>query len=385
MKHLFIFLSFLSLLASCNSKQTATNNGAKSDSSQQKKGNLNIEAIKKQIALQIGMENNDVSENQVHFLDQKDIELSLSVIEEGLIKTGYKTPAKEEFEKKIKKIYNCENSDNAEWKGTSLGSNMTPESWLTGPKFINYYSDRYGQTERKDYRMVAFGKYNFIFDLVFLRNLVNIQPNGQYKITLPQNIIARNGYFFNGNKADLDYLIHKDKFFLQSLVDAFGYDKEPEINGVALSDYNTGTKEDESIGTIVFADYGEHGKLKIRKGLLKYIYDHTNENNNNMAKGLSNFVFKYSDLNNYSKISFEDKCEMLGYAGTLEQQLRDKYLGKGSAIWNPNALLTNFKIQWPKFIDEIKKQNYYNDPDIKKAVAAAEDEAVFVLRKPDSE
>jgi hypothetical protein len=385
MKKISISVLCLLTLGACNSKQTSKTTIDTTQTPSVKKGNMNIEAIKKQIALQKGMETNSVPDNRVHFLDEKDIELSLSVIDEGLAQAGYKKPDKADFEKKIKEIYNCENNEGANWKGTSLDPIITPASWRSGADFIKYYSDNYGETERKDYRMVAFADHNFIFDLDFLRNLIELEPDGKYKITIPQNIIARNRYLFNDNKDDLSFLVNKDKDFLKTLVAVFGYDKEPEINGAVLSEYNTGTNDDENIGQVVFDNYIKPGRLTVRKGLLKYIYDHTTESNNNMAKGLSNFVFKFSDLGNYSKISFEDKCKMLAYAGTLEQQLRDKYLAKNPSKWDPNALLTNFKIQWPAFIDQIKKDNYYNDPEIKKSIATAEDEAAFVTRKPDPE
>jgi hypothetical protein len=95
------------------------------------------------------MENNDVPHSQVHFLDQKDIELSLSVINEGLKQAGYEVPDKADFGNKTNEIFNCENKDNAGWKGTSLDPIITADSWKSEPDFIEYYSRYYGETERK--------------------------------------------------------------------------------------------------------------------------------------------------------------------------------------------------------------------------------------------
>lgn len=385
MKKLPISLFCLLALGACNAKQSAHENADTIKIAHANKGALDIETIKKQIALQNGMENNDVPENQVHFLDQKDIELSLAVIKEGLAEAGYKTPDKADFESKIEALYHCNNKNNADWKGTSLGTYMTPDSWLAVSKFIDYYSDHYGDAEMDSYRMVAFGKYNFLFDLDFLKNLITIKPDGQYKITLPRNIIARNRYFFNGNKADLDYLVKNDKDFLGVLVEVFGYDEVPEMNGAALSTYNTGTKNNEDIGMAVFHHFTKPGELVVRKRLLQYIYEHTTANNNNMAKGLSNFAFQYHDLDRFKEVDFGNICKIVAYSGTLEEQLREKYMGRGTAIWNPYSLLTNFKLQYPNFIDEIKKENYYDDSEIKKAIAAAENAAQAALIKPDTD
>lgn len=384
-KSLSFFLLPLILLSACDSRRTPAGAADSTHAPQVTKSNIDLAAVRQQIVLQKGMENNDVPDNQVHFLDQKDIELSLSVIGEGLAQAGYQKPGKADFEQKIKEIYNCENNDGARWKGTSLDQDLTPASWKPGAKFIDYYSDNYGETERKDYRMVAFGNYNFIFDLDFLRNLITIPVDGKYKITLPQNIIARNRYFFDHNKADLAYLVNNDKDFLTTLVAVFGYDQVPEINGVALSTYNTGTADDEGIGTMVFANFNTPDHLAIRKGLLKYIEDHTDENNNNLYEGLENFILGFGDPKIFTQTSFKNKCKMLAYAGTLGQKLHNKYADENPPKWAINSILTNFKVQWPRFIDEIKKENYYGDADIKNVIAKAEVEAVAVMAHPDPE
>jgi hypothetical protein len=176
--------------------------------------------------------------------------------------------------------------------------------------------------------------------------------------------------------------VKKDKEFLVSPLYVFGYDKNQEINGAALSEYNTGTAKDQKIGDIVFGSYNMPDKLTIRKGLLTYINDHTTANNLNMILWLYDFIIDFGDPKKCPTTSFESK--MLAYAGTLEYNLHRKY-DIAPSKWPNNPLLANFKIQWPKFIDELKKKDYYNDPIIKKAVAAAEDEAQQLLTKPDPE
>ncbi|MGY0035813.1 hypothetical protein [Pedobacter sp. NJ-S-72] len=368
-----IIISLLTLEA-CKSNQKTDNNI--SDTTKtiiKKKGNMDIEAIKKQIGLQKGLETNNVPNNEVHFLDGKDIELSLAVISEGLSNAGYSKPEKAQFERKIKEIFNCENSDNKLWKGIRLLTPVVPNSWMAPENFINYYGDNYGEAERNEYYLIAFNDHNFIFDINFLRDLIKISPNGEYKITLPKYLISRNNYLFNGSKTDLDFLLKNDANFVKSLVYVFGYDKDPAINSFVLNEYNTGTANDQKVGDVIFSDYDKPGKLKIRKGLLQYINEYTTQTENKIYTGLENYILGIDELTN---VSFEDRCKMVAYAGTLGQRLHEKYYAKNPTKWAINSLLTNFKIQFPKYIDEIKKKDYYGDPEIKRAVATAEDEAL---------
>lgn len=56
-----------------------------------------------------------------------------------------------------------------------------------------------------------------------------------------------------------------------------------------------------------------------------------------------------------------------GYSVTGSSQNAGEEVVKGI-----HTLLTNFEIRFPDFIVEIKRQGYYNEPEIKKAVLKAE-------------
>ena len=126
------------------------------------------------------------------------------------------------------------------------------------------------------------------------------------------------------------------------------------------------------IGEVIFPDMTEAAQMKVRKDLLKYIKDHSKTNDNDLYMKLEDFALRLSDPRVFKNVSFDNKCKILAYTGTLGQQLQEKYPQQRKLAWSSHTLLTNFEIRFPDFIVEIKRKGYYNEPDIKKEVLKAE-------------
>lgn len=371
MKLTTILVTGLLFMAACHSEQKDSKESQTLTKAQTK---MDIEAIKKQLILQQGMDTLNHPGIKDYYLQAVDVDLSVQVINEGLLNAGYVTPERAAFDQQINELYKFENTDHKDWKGLTFNMEDMVESWKTGADFIKSYADN-AETENDYYHMVAFGKYNFVFEITPLRKLISIGQNGDYKITLPPYLLERNNYLFHQSKSAKDYMVQHDKDFVTALVARFGYDREPDFNAVALAPYHTGTKEDEGIANIVFGHLQGPGAVQVRKGILSYIGSHTDQNDNKMYAALESFVFGVHDEDKFPEVSFSDKCKMLAYVGTLGEKLQHKYMEKNPNKWPVQTLLTNFKIHYPKFIDEIKKQNYFNEPEIKAAVISAEEEA----------
>jgi len=371
MKLTTVLITGLLFMGACHSEQKDSKEGQALTKSQPK---MDIEAIKKQLILQQGMDTLDHPGIKDYYLQAIDIDLSIQVINEGLSNAGYVAPERAAFDQHIKELYHFENKDQKNWKGLTFNMEDMVESWKSGPDFIKSYAEN-SETENDYYHMVAFGQYNFVFEITPLRKLISIGQNGDYKITLPPYLLERNNYLFHQSKSAKDYMIQHDKAFVTALVVRFGYDHEPEFNAVALAPYHTGTKEDEGIASVVFHNLQGPGAVQVRKGILSYIGNHTDQNDNKMYAALERFVFGVHDEGKFPEVSFGDKCKMLAYTGALGEKLQNKYMEKNPNIWSVHTLLTDFKIHYPKFIEEIKKQNYFNEPDIKVAVTSAEEEA----------
>jgi hypothetical protein len=281
-KHILLLLCFFTFFLSCKDKvndEKIVNN--------QKKDSLNIDVaeIKKIIRLQKNSNYIDYYPENPYQPTEKDLLVLLPFVERGLKNQGYKILSNNEFKNKIKELVKSNKIKKYD-AFTTIFTNTLDRTTST----LNEHEFDFDINNQ-----FAINKYNFVIPMLFLRDVVKINKDDSYSITIPHNIIARNKYLFNDSKADLDWLLVNDKDFLMDLIVSLGYDKEPRINKLLLEYYYEMFSEsvpikDEKIGVFFFTK-DLNNNFCIRKGLVDYVRKNTTANDNRFIYALSSYSF----------------------------------------------------------------------------------------------
>ena len=276
MKKTIISIVF-SLLFSCQNK---TNDNTETNHL------TDIELVKKHLKLQekIDLSEDDTDVNNIYHLTEFDMELGGRFVYQGLVQNGYKIPKKEDFDQRIKK-----NLDEIEYDYT----------------FDHIY---------------VYPKLEIITPLPLLGDILTINKD-KINIHLSEQIIHRNKYLFNDDRASFAWLYYNDQEFLKNLLIVFGCTREEKINELVLKEFHEKYKTEndkESIWNLFFAKSCE-GKLRIRKNLLRYI----EEKNDKYLSVLSDYIV--SDLYKNSSYTAEEKAEIIANVSEVENRIKEKY------------------------------------------------------------
>ena len=310
MKKIIIGIIFL-LLFSCQDK-TSNNNY------EMKKINQNftdIELVKKHLKLQekIDLSEDDTNINNLYHLTEFDMELGGKFVYQGLVQNGYKIPKKEDFNQRIKEIF-----DNG---------NCLYSAKRNHDEFVTYFV--YDKNFIKNLDEI---EYDYTFDHIYVYpklEIITLLPllgdiltinKDKINIHLSEQIIHRNKYLFNDDKASFVWLYYNDQEFLKNLLIVFGYTKEEKINELVLKEFYEKYKTEndkESIWNLFFAKSCD-GKLHIRKDLLRYI----EEKNDKYLSVLSDYII--SDLYKNPSYTTEEKAEIIANISNVEIRIREK-------------------------------------------------------------
>lgn len=183
---------------------------------------------------------------------EKDIEVTIPILNQLLLDNGYKTVSNEEFSAKIKQIFNriidqkltskflyvnfidkCDKTlnyvpNNAENNGMFVvkNQNFITDLYLL-PTIIDYQKT-YAETAQeenitpKNYKDASGNEVK----KYFWKDISNLKEQRKKNI---QTLIARNLYLFNDNKAQYKWLTLNDSYFMESLVKTFGYTQDADL------------------------------------------------------------------------------------------------------------------------------------------------------------
>lgn len=183
---------------------------------------------------------------------EKDIEVTIPILNQLLLDNGYKAVSNEEFSAKIKQIFNriidqkstskflyvnfidkCDKTlnyvpNNAENNGMFVvkNQNFITDLYLL-PTIIDYQKI-YAETALeenitpKNYKDASGNEVK----KYFWKDISNLKEQRKKNI---QTLIARNLYLFNDNKAQYKWLTLNDSYFMESLVKTFGYTQDADL------------------------------------------------------------------------------------------------------------------------------------------------------------
>ena len=339
MKKTIISIVF-SLLFSCQNK---TNDNAETNHL------TDIELVKKHLKLQekIDLSEDDTDINNLYHLTEFDMELGGRFVYQGLVQNGYKVPKKEDFDQRIKEIF-----DSANCLYSVKGNHDDFVTYFVYDKnFIKNLDEiEYDYTFDHIY---VYPKLEIITPLPLLGDILTINKD-KINIHLSEQIIHRNKYLFNDDRASFVWLRSNDTWFLESLVKTFGYVEDKELLDFVLKRNYKDLAELEKI--MINCPCGGKNRLNTEvfaavKGWKK--------------KELSYFSFRIQELmytlmkreeQGKSEIDFPELTKILSEtAYHMSKTDEDSYYN-----FFPILNLTE------KYREEIEKKNFYNNPDLKK-------------------
>lgn len=387
-KKTLIYFSIILLLIACKNKPAKNNQIVKETEMNLTKNEIN--EIKQHLEYQKQMVSDELDPEDPYELTPKDLELASKVLLLGLKNSGYKVVNDEIFYQKINEIFGIKNLK------SSNKINIT-DNYIT--LFGQQYKD-YKELLNSEMDVFAYNENYYLMrkehlftEFQTLKDLIKINDDNTFKITIRPSQVHRNKYIFNYDQASLAWLLNNEKYFLTALLTNFGYDKEPKINKMVLdSIYKEHTQANPTRGQYIanlFFVKDSHNKLQIRKNLLKYVEHNTSATDNRFIYALSYFIFTLYDgdsKDNSYKIFDEDpskkftpveKAEIVANIANIENPAREKYKSpESSDVWNiPGSSLYNLSVSHPEVIKIIEEHNYFGLPKMKEIIAKLQEEA----------
>jgi hypothetical protein len=333
---------------------------------------------------------------------ETDLNLSSQILKEYLIKNGYKIPDNETFNEMVNKIFQRSLDYNSEKNNIYINFANPCDREII---FLKNNSE-----EIQDYSFYLNKQGNFITELFSIPEILDYEksfpeiiefenkiPTSKNDVTIYKwnslknlkekreinlkKILARNKFLFNKSEADLVWLLFNDKRFLIDLVAKFGFDKEMQINKMALEtlykEYQSQIPNQiQKIGSLFFLKNCD-GKLSVRDGLLEYVKETTNEKDNRLIYALSNYatILYNGDKDHVfdddpSKIFNElQKANIVAIIASIENPAIDKFKYRNPELWNnAGSSLYNLLIQYPEIKDIIVKNNYFGIKNMKQVL-----------------
>lgn len=238
-------LFILSFLGSCQEKKASNTNIQQSTNSLKPNQDINT-MLKKQL------EYGKPSFDNPYQYSEKDLEVTVTMLSQILTDNGYKPVSNEQFNTKIKQIFNriidpksasnflyvnflnqCDRSSNytpndAENNGTFIIKNLNFITDLYPIPYIIDYQKSYNETaQEEDASSKTYKDANGNEVKKYLwKDVPNLKEIRKKNI---QTLTARNMYLFNDSKAQYKWLILNDQYFMEKLVKTFGYTEDSEL------------------------------------------------------------------------------------------------------------------------------------------------------------
>ncbi|MFC6097620.1 hypothetical protein ACFPVY_13265 [Flavobacterium qiangtangense] len=398
---MLIFLLFLIGFSSCQEKDKDQSEQINTSDIME---NKEIETLlKKQIEAGYAAERSE-TDYPNYTLSENDLNASNEILKGYLSSNGYKAPSNDEFGKRIETIFGRK-LDFSSDKKTVFVSFTSPcqkemkffkNTDLDYANYIskegNFISELFFIPEIMDYQKVFPEIAKFENDLqeetagikIYKWNSkTDLSRERSYNL---KTVLARNKYLFNDSKADLEWLLSSDKDFLKMLVSVYGYDSEEKINKLVLNDFyskydKSVPKQTQKIGELFFAKDCD-GNLKMRKGLLDFVKKNTTASDNRFIYALANYalVLFGGDIDKVfnegqdpsKKFKTEEKAMIIAYIASIESPAVEKFKQENATVWNNEAsVIYNVASSHPEIMVIMKKNNYYNIPNLSQIAESA--------------
>jgi hypothetical protein len=378
---LTILVSLTTFFFACNKEgQKKISNSSKIDSMSLNHNNSIEKVLENQIMSGYAIKEKGLDMISDYKYQKEDYEAIKSLSMDMLKKNGFKFISGEEFQNKLKTIFNfrtqksdlnflieypCTQDKTAyQVDGNYVVSNNNPlfidsqnkfllES-LFIPQLIDYKS-QYPALHQKEKDIpkekVADGVTVDIIKWSDVKELNEIQ------FTNSQKLIHRNKYLFNDDKASLTWLKFNDKSFLESLVKTFGYTKDKSLLIFVL---RNSYKNIDEFQKVLWNERCDE-EIILNKDVFDIISEASEQDRTAYLRAISDYLVKETGIKNSpldKKPSI--KSEILGkiaYYSTKIGEKSDMYYDFFSILGSKEGGI--------QYNEEFKKNNYYGIADFK--------------------
>jgi hypothetical protein len=363
--------------------------------------NHDLKLLEKQIKAGYAAEKNETDYPNYNF-SKSDLNSSNQILKDYLIKNGYKIPDNKKFNDLVNKTFQRSLDYNSAKKNVYLDFTNPCDREI---KFLKNSSK-----EQQDVSFYISKEGNFITELFSIPEILDYEKvypemkileeklpliNNNIKIykwsslenlsrIREQNLktlLSRNKFLFNDSKIDLVWLLANDKKFLIDLVVKFGFDKEKQINQIALEELYAKYKNEnpiqvEKIGDLFFSKNCDNS-LSIRYGLLEYLKEITTEKDNRFIYALSDYasILYDGDLNNVfekdpsKRFNDVQKANIIALIASIENQAKNKFKYKNAVLWNnESTAIEDLSVSHPEVVDIIVKNKYFGIENLKEII-----------------
>lgn len=358
---------FILLFIGCNNKSQENNMNSKEKqyNISEKANEIDVENIKKHIKLQEKIESDEVEYDDPYNLTVEDLKLASSIIYDDLISNGYSEPKAESFNNKIETIFSISHSSN---KCVSVDQK---QGYIT--VFGNHLDGNPVILEQNKYELYSttqniFINTNkqFIFPMLLLRELININGDNSFKIKVPRYIIARNMYLFNDSKPQFKWLILNDQNFMESLVKTFGYTQDPDLLKWVIERTKFNKNDPQDYGKLFWTKQCD-GSLKLHantfKVLQKLYVPNDSSDNRFILDNIKGYVeYLGTDIRSpQNNLTQEERLKIMANLVYFAEQY------KYNPSYNDASIMMG---RFRYFINEkdfeiLKRNNYFNLPKFK--------------------
>ncbi|PJJ67637.1 hypothetical protein [Chryseobacterium geocarposphaerae] len=358
---------FILLFIGCNNKSQENNMNSKEKqyNISEKANKIDVKNIKKHIKLQEKIESDEVEYDDPYNLTIEDLKLASSIIYNDLISNSYIEPKAESFNNKIETIFSISHSSN---KCVSIDQK---HGYIA--VFGNRLDGNPVTLEQNKYELYSttqniFINTNkqFIFPMLLLRELININGDNSYKIKVPRYIIARNMYLFNDSKPQFKWLILNDQNFMESLVKTFGYTQDPDLLKWVIERTKFNKNDPQDYGKLFWIKQCD-GSLKLHantfKVLQKLYVPNDSSDNRFILDNIKGYVeYLGTDIRSpQNNLALEEKLKiMANLVYFVEQYKYDPSYNDASIMMGRFRYFIN-----EKDFEILKRNNYFNLPKFK--------------------
>jgi len=329
----------------------------------------------------------------------KDLEVTVPILNQLLLDNGYKAISDEEFSNKIKQIFNriidknstskflyinlidkCDKDlnffpNNAENNGVFVVKN---QNFITDlyplPLIIDYqktYSEA-AQEENSASKNYKDANGNEVKKYLW-KDMSNLREQRKKNI---QTLVARTLYLFNDNKAQYKWLTLNDSYFMEALVKTFGYTQDIDLLKWVIERTKFDKKDPSDYGKLFWIKQCD-GKLKMHADTFKllqklYIPNDPSENRFIIDNIKSYLEFlgrdKSTDLTRKEKVKVMSNLAYFAEQYNYDKRFNDdnKMMARLRYFLNN----TDFEI--------LKENNYFNLPKFKEWWDNADYDAYYV-------
>lgn len=271
---LFILVTGVINLHSCQKNSTSNNleNISKKDTIKNKKMIIDEYAIKeyyKKHLISNSSENSEFEEGEDYTINEKDVNLMIPVLGQGLRDNGFKPLNNEEYKLKLNEIFNL--SDNNEctvlFRHPNFSTfviqdckNMSSADCNSNAKLMEFMYDD---------NVFFINEINAITSLPKVEQFTELK-NDKVIVDIPETVVYRNLFLFNNDNSKFLWLLKNDTKFMENLVKVFGYTKNESLLKWVIEKTKFDEKDPRNFGKLFWAKVC-NGKFKLHADTFKLL------------------------------------------------------------------------------------------------------------------